>query len=98
MALLGAHGVQVRRGTLIAVLFGLMLIPMSYGVIVMDVTLSVLIYPIVLATLLVIVVRVAPAGELSACDVGSEAECGQRGELQPVFTERGGPADSGRET
>lgn len=97
LALLGAHGVQVKRGTLIAVLFGLMLIPLSYGVIVMDVTVSVLIYPIVLAALLVTVVRVAPARELVACDDGSEAACSRRLELRPALMEGDNPADAGRE-
>jgi Glycosyltransferase family 87 len=95
LALLGAHGVQVKRGTLVAVLFGLMLVPMSYGVIVMDTTVSVLIYPVVLATLLVTVVRVAPARGVSACDDASETGRSLRLELPPTLAEAEGPATLG---
>ena len=94
LALLGAHGVLVKRGKLIAVLFGLMLIPLSYGVIQFDVTVSVLIYPIVLATLLVTVVRVAPRRGLSLCDDGCDAERSRRVGPRPPFVEGDSPVDS----
>jgi Glycosyltransferase family 87 len=98
LALLGAHGVQAKGGTLVAVLFGLMLIPMSYGVIVFDVTVSVLIYPLVLGTLLVTVVRVAQERELIAFGDGSKAECSWRLELRPALMEGDSPLDSGHGT
>jgi hypothetical protein len=96
LALLGARGLGVKRGTLIAVLFGLMLVPMSYGVIVFDVTASVLIYPVVLVALLITVVRLAPESALSACGDTPEAECGPLPEeLRPAVAEAASPADSG---
>lgn len=97
LALLGAHGVQVNRGTLIAVLFGLMLIPLSYGVIVLDVTVSVLLYPVILSTLLVTIIQVAPARQLrEAHDALTVGPTGGL-ELQPVLVKTDGSDDIGHD-
>jgi hypothetical protein len=94
LALLGAHGFETGSRMRIAVLFGLMLVPMSYGIILFDVTVSVFVYPIVLATLLVTVVRVAPErGRLNECDEGFEAERRSRLELVTALVDGDRPTE-----
>jgi len=99
LALLGARGVEVKRGTLIAVLFGLMLVPMSYGFIAYDVTASVMIYPFVLLALLVTVMRVARVRGLDASSESLQAREGERVEqLRPVPPEADSADDSAPRT
>jgi hypothetical protein len=89
LALIGLHGLQTRGGAAIAVVFGLLLVPMSYGVLRDDVTVSMIIYPVLLAVLALMAMR------LSRTQQRHELEA-PPGREPPVLTsEAGGTSAAG---